>query len=299
MTTFFQLLFQGIALGCIYAMVALGFTAIFRASGVINFAQGSLLLMGAFIVSYLVLDKGMPYLLAAVIGAASVALIGVVFQVVVLRRVTGQPVFVVVMITIGLNIAITALVPALFGSNGRENGVGDPFGASQVELSGVVFSWVKIWTIIVTGAILGGFFVFDRYTRYGLATRATAVDEEAALAVGIPVRRVNALSWGIAGAVATVAGLFLSGFPNSLDPTTGDIALRAFPAIIIGGLESPIGAVVGGLTIGLVEEMTNGYESNIPFVGHNFYTISPYIVMILVLLVRPYGLFGRRPVERI
>lgn len=299
MTTFLQLLFQGVGLGCIYALVALGFTAVYRASRVINFAQGSLLLLGAYIVSYAAVDRNVPYLLAAVIGVASVALLGVVFQVVVLRRVQGQPVFAVVMITIGLNIAISALVPALFGSNERANGVGDPFGSSQVELGGVVFSWVKIWTIITTAALLAAFFLFDRYSRYGLAIRATAVDEEAALAVGIPVRRVNALSWGVAGAVATVAGLFLAGFPNSLDPTTGDIALRAFPAIIIGGLESPLGAVVGGLLIGLVEEMTNGYESNIPLVGHNFYSISPYIVMILVLLVRPYGLFGSRPVERI
>lgn len=299
MSTFFQLTFQGVALGCIYALVALGFTAIYRATRVINFAQGSLLLLGAYIVSYMAVDKGYPYLLSALVGIAAVVVVAVFFQVLVLRRVTGQPAFTVVMITIGLNIAITAIVPVFFGTSQRVNGVGDPFGSSEFVISDVVFSWVKVWAIIVTVAVLAGFFAFDRFSRYGLAIRATAVDEEAALAVGIPVRRVNALSWGIAGAVATVAGLFLAGFPNSLEPTTGDIALRAFPAIIIGGLESPLGAVVGGLIIGLVEEMTNGYEDKISFLGHNFYSISPYIVMILVLLVRPYGLFGQRPVERV
>lgn len=299
MTTFVQLCFQGVALGCVYALVALGFVAIYRASRVINFAQGSLLLLGAYLVSYAVLDKGVAYWVAVPLGIIAVVAASVIFQIVVLRRVTGQPAFTVVMITIGLNIAITALVPAIFGSEPRSSGVGDPWGASQVSIGGVVLLWVKVAAIVVTGAILAGFFAFDRFSRYGLGIRATAADEEAALAAGIPVGRVNALSWGMAGALATVAGLFLVGSPNGLDPTAGDAALAAFPAIIIGGLESPLGAVVGGLVIGLVEELTNGYEGNFSFVGHNFYTIAPYIVMIAVLLVRPYGLFGNRPVERV
>jgi branched-chain amino acid transport system permease protein len=208
-------------------------------------------------------------------------------------------VFTVVMLTIGLNIILVAVVSALFGSNERSNGVGDPWGSSAVHAGGVVLLWVKTWTMVVTALILLGFFLFDRYSRYGLATRATAIDEEAALAAGIPVRRVNAIAWGIAGALATVAGIFLSGAPNVLDPTIGDIALLAFPAIIIGGLNSPLGAVVGGLIIGLVYEFFDGYSGNLTFLGHNFYTIAPYVVMILVLLVKPYGLFGRRPVERV
>ena len=299
MTTFLQLLFNGAALGCVYALVALGFTAIHRASNVINFAQGAFLLLGAYLVSYGAVDKGLPFGIAVLIGIAAMILVGVVFQVLVLRRVAGQPVFTVVMLTIGLNIVIVAVISATFGGGERGNGVGDPFGSTQVNLGGVGLLWVKIWTILITLAVLGGFFVFDRYSRYGLATRATAIDEEAALAVGIPVRRVNAIAWGLAGALAAIAGVFLAGAPNVLDPTIGDIALLAFPAIIIGGLDSPLGAVVGGLIIGLVYEMTSGYESDIPWVGHNFYSIAPYIVMILVLLVRPYGLFGQRPVERV
>lgn len=299
MTKFVQLLFEGVSVGCLYALVALGFTAIYRASRVVNFAQGSLLLLGAYLVSYMALDKHVPWLLAAAVGIIAMVVIGVLFQVVVLRRVSGQQAFTVVMITIGLNIAIAALVPAIFGANERTDGTGDPFGTSEFAIGGVAFEWVKVTSILVTVVLLAGFFAFDRFSRYGLATRATAVDEEAALAVGIPVRRVNALSWGLAGGIATVAGIFLVGFPNSLSPTTGDVALAAFPAIIIGGLESPLGAVIGGLVIGLVEELTSGYENNVPALGHNFYTIAPYVVMIAVLLVRPYGLFGQRPVERL
>ncbi|MBJ7608277.1 MAG: branched-chain amino acid ABC transporter permease [Candidatus Dormibacteraeota bacterium] len=299
MTTFLQLLFNGVALGCVYALIALGFTAIHRASNVINFAQGAFLLLGAYLVSTAAVDHGFPFPLAVILGLVAMVVIGIVFQMLILRRVQGQPAFTVVMITIGLNIIIVALVSALFGNAERGNGVGDPWGNTGVHLGSVVLLWVKVWTIVVTAAILLGFFVFDRYTRYGLATRATAIDEEAALAAGIPVRRVNAIAWGLAGALATVAGIFLSGSPNVLDPSIGDIALLAFPAIIIGGLDSPIGAVVGGLVIGLVYELFDGYSSSVPWLGHNFYSIAPYIVMIAVLLVKPYGLFGRPPAERV
>lgn len=299
MTTFAQLLFNGVALGCVYALIALGFTAIHRASNVINFAQGAFLLLGTYLVSTASIDHGLPFPVAVLLGLAAMVVIGIVFQVLVLRRVQGQPVFTVVMLTIGLNIILVGVVSALFGSNQRANGVGDPWGTTGVNLGGVVLLWVKTWTIVVTALMLLGFFLFDRYSRYGLATRATAIDEEAALAAGIPVRRVNAIAWGLAGALATVAGIFLSGAPNVLDPTIGDVALLAFPAIIIGGLNSPLGAVVGGLVIGLVYELFDGYSGNVQFLGHNFYSIAPYIVMIVVLLVRPYGLFGRPPVERV
>jgi branched-chain amino acid transport system permease protein len=298
-TTFLQLLFNGFALGCVYALIALGFTAIHRASNVINFAQGAFLLLGAYLVSTAAVDRNLPFLVAAILGVAAMVVIGIVFQTLVLRRVQGQPVFTVVMITIGLNIIIVALVSAIFGSNERANGVGDPWGTTGVHAGGVVLIWVKIWAIIVTAAVLVGFFLFDRYSRYGLATRATAVDEEAAMAAGIPVRRVNAIAWGLAGGLATIAGIFLSGAPNLLDLGIGNIALIAFPAIIIGGLNSPIGAVVGGLVIGLVYEFFDGYSGNLPWLGHNFYSVAPYVVMILVLLVKPYGLFGHRPVERV
>lgn len=299
MTTFLQLLFNGVALGCVYALVALGFTAIHRATNVINFAQGAFLLLGSYLVSSAAVDHGLPFPLAVLLGLVAMVLVGLVFQVLVLRRVQGQPVFTVVMVTIGLNIILVAVVSALFGSNERGNGVGDPWGNTSVHVGGVVLLWVKIWSIIVTAAILAGFFAFDRYSRYGLATRATAIDEEAALAAGIPVRRVNAIAWGLAGALATVAGIFLSGAPNVLDPTIGDTALLAFPAIIIGGLNSPAGAVVGGLVIGLVYEFFDGYSGSLPWLGHNFYSVAPYVVMIVVLLVKPYGLFGRAPVERV
>jgi branched-chain amino acid transport system permease protein len=293
MTAFLQLLFQGFALGCIYALVAVGFTVIYRASQVINFAQGSLLLVGAYLIS--VLATALPFALAVIAAIALLALGGVAFQLLVLQRVLGQPVFVLVMITIGLSIVIDSAIPAIFGSNARI--LGDPWGASAVHSGGVTFNWVRIWTVVCTALILALYFLFERFSRYGLAMRATAADQEAAVAVGVPVRRVYALTWAIAGGVAAVGGLFLSGFPSSVNPSLGDVALRAFPAIILGGLDSVPGAVVGGIVIGIVEVLTSGYAP--VSLGNNFSDVAPYLVMILVLMIRPYGLFGTRPVVRV
>ena len=295
MTAFLQLLFQGVALGCIYALVALGFTVVYRASKVINFAQGSLLLVGAYLVSVLATGLNLPFALAVIAAIALLAAGGAIFQMMVLQRVLGQPVFVLVMITIGLSIVIDSAIPAIFGGNARI--LGDPWGASAVNVGGVTFNWVRIWTVLCTGLILALYFAFDRFSRYGLAMRATAADEEAAQAVGVPVRRVYALTWAIAGGVAAVGGMFLAGFPSSVNPSLGDVALRAFPAVILGGLDSPPGAVVGGITIGIVEVMASGYAPG--WTGSNFAAVAPYVVMILVLLIKPYGLFGTRPVERV
>jgi branched-chain amino acid transport system permease protein len=295
MTAALQLLFQGVALGCIYALVALGFTVVYRASKVINFAQGSLLLVGAYLISVLATGLDLPFVLAVVAAIALLAAGGAIFQMTVLRRMLGQPVFVLVMVTIGLSIVIDSAIPAIFGGNARI--LGDPWGASAVSAGGVTFNWVRIWTVLCTGLILALYFAFDRFSRYGLAMRATAADEEAALAVGVPVGRVYALTWAIAGGVAVVGGLFLAGFPSSVNPSLGDVALRAFPAIILGGLDSPPGAVVGGIAIGIVEVLASGYAPG--WLGSNFSAVAPYLVMILVLLCRPYGLFGARPVERV
>jgi branched-chain amino acid transport system permease protein len=294
MTGFLQLLFQGLALGCTYALIALGFTLIYRATQVINFAQGAMLLVGAYLTSWLAVDRGLPFGLAVAGAMGALAAGGGLFQIGVLRRVRGHSVFARVMITIGLAVAMTASVTAIWGPNARV--LGDPWGGSAVDVGGIVVNWVRIWAIVCTAVILGAYFVFDRRSRYGLALRATAADPEAALAAGVPVRRIHALTWAIAGAVATLGGVFLAGFPQSPNPLLGDSALLVFPAIIVGGLESPVGAVIGGIVIAVVEVLTSGYAP--AWTGENFYTVAPYIVMIGVLLVRPYGLFGVRPAER-
>jgi branched-chain amino acid transport system permease protein len=295
MSEFAQLLFQGVALGATYALIALGFVVVFRASGVINFAQGAMLLAGAYTISWLATDVGVPFLPAVLAAVAILALAGAAFQIAVLRRVSGEPPFVLVMITIGAGIALTAFVEALFGTAPRL--LGDPWGSSSFQAGGVTITWVKLWGIVVTAGALAAYFAIDRHTRWGLAMQATAEDEEATLSLGVPVARVHLITWALAGALATLGGLFLAGFPGAPQPTLGDAALRAFPAIVLGGLRSPTGAVVGGLLIGITEVMTAGYAPDA--LGDNFYAVAPYIAMILILLVRPYGLFGQAPAERL
>ena len=295
MTQFLQLLFQGVSLGATYALIALGFVVVYRASGVINFAQGAMLLAGAYTISWLATDVGVPFLPAVLAAVALLALAGAGFQIAVLRRVSGEPTFVLVMITIGAGIAVTSLMEALFGTAPRL--LGDPWGSSSFQVGDVTINEVKVWGIVVTCAALALYFAFDRWTRWGLAVQATAEDEEATMSLGVPVRRVHLITWAMAGALAVLGGLFLAGFPNSPQPSVGDAALRAFPAIVLGGLRSPAGAVVGGVVIGITEVMTSGYAPS--SLGDNFYAVAPYIAMILILLVRPYGLFGRAPAERL
>jgi branched-chain amino acid transport system permease protein len=176
----------------------------------------------------------------------------------------------------------------------------DPWGVRTVDVGGVVMSVRDLWTLVIAAAIVAGFFAFFRYSKLGVAMRATAFDAEAALAQGISARRVYAVSWAISAGLAALAGVTLAAGAAALTPTIGAVALVAFPAMIVGGLDSPIGAVLGGFIIGLTQALTAGYQQDIaPWLGDNFAAVMPYVVMILILLVRPYGLFGTKEVRRV
>lgn len=295
MTQFLQLMFEGVSQGAVFALIALGFSVIFRASRVLNFAQGAMILVSAYLISVLAVDAGLPFVLAVVLTIVVVAAGAVAFHRTILRRIDTRDVFAGVMITLGASIVLVAGVDAFFGGEPRI--LGDPWGPSSIVLGGVTFTWVKIWGLAVSLVVVAAFFAFDRFTRAGIAMRATAEQEEAALAAGVPVGRIHAIAWAVAGLLAVLGGLFLAGFPSNVNPTLGNTALIAFPAIVLGGLDSPVGALVGGLIIGLVQVLTAGYIPSA--LGSNFGIVAPYIVMIGVLLVKPYGLFGSRPAERI
>ena len=299
MAYFLQIAFAGIALGCIYALIGLGFSIIFKASEVINFAQGELLLVGAYVVSSAVFEWHLNFIFAVLAGVVVTVVIGLLFERFVLRRMIGRPVFSILMITIGLDTILRTAVIVRWGSNPIPAAA--PYSiTSGSNIGGVHFGSNDLLTIIVTIILCAILFYFFQYTRYGLAMRATALDQEAALSVGINIRTVYALAWGIAAAIATIGGVFLAIGSYAMDPTLGGAALLAFPAIILGGADSIAGAIVGGIIIGLVQDLTAGYESHVvSFLGAGIHQITPYLVMILVLLIRPYGLFGTRKVERI
>ncbi|GAA5071529.1 branched-chain amino acid ABC transporter permease [Nocardia iowensis] len=297
MTTFLGLLWAGVSLGALYSLVALGFTIVYRSSKVINFAHGALLAAGAFLVSALV-EAGVSFVIAFVLGVTGTALAGLAFHLLVLRWALGRPEFTLVMLTLGFASVLQVLIETVYGDGQRKNG--DPWGAEVIRIAGVTVTEVSLWSVVTALVVLSLFAAVDRYSKYGLGMRAAAEDPLAASAVGIPLRRVHALSWCAAGGLACTAGVFLGGFPYSVDPTISNVALLAFPAIIIGGLESPAGAVVGGFGIGVIQQLVQGYQPrSVPALGDDFYLIAPYLLMIVVLLVRPYGLFGTRPAERI
>ncbi len=299
MAYFTQLAFAGIALGCIYALIGLGFSIIFKASGVINFAQGELLMVGAYIISSGVFEWHLGFFPALFLGIVLTVAIGLLFERFVLWRMVGRPVFSILMITIGLDILLRTGVTVRWGSNPLPPGT--PFEiASGFNFGGVHFGANDLWTIIVTILLCVVLFFFFQSTKYGLAMRATALDQEAALAMGINIRTVSMLAWGISAAIATIGGVFLAAKSVAIDPTLGGVALLAFPAIILGGVDSISGAVIGGIIIGLAEVLTAGYESNFASIlGTGFHEIAPYLIMLIVLFIRPYGLFGSRKVERI
>jgi branched-chain amino acid transport system permease protein len=297
MINFLQLVVGGIALGFQYALVALGFVIIFKATHVINFAQGGFVMIGAFVAYQVATVWGMPFVVGVLAAMVVTALLGVLVERLVLRYMVGKPLFALIMITVGLLFVIQEFVSSLWTSDQVE--LNDPWGIDTINLGGVIIKILDLWAIAIAGVVLAAFFAFFRWSKLGLAMRASALDQEAALAQGMSAKRVFAAAWLIAGAVAALAGVIVAA-GRPLDLTIQFVAILAFPAIILGGLDSPGGAVVGGIIIGLTQTLTAGYQPEYAsWLGANFHTVMPYFVMVLILLVRPYGLFGTPEVKRI
>jgi branched-chain amino acid transport system permease protein len=293
-TDLLQSILRGLGSGSVYALLAVGFVIIYKSTRVISFAQPALMLTGAVLVSYLAVEVN--FYLAVVLGAALVALLALGIERVALRPMVGKPVFVVAIITLGVDIVVRVVVNSFIGREVRQ--VGDPWGLDTVSIGPVAVETRYLAMMLTTAVLVTALFAFFR-TRIGLAMRATAIDQEAALAQGISVGTVFALSWAIAGALATVAGVFV-GTGAGVDQQTWIVALIGLPAIILGGLDSVPGAVIGGLVIGVVQSLVGTYQgSYAPWLGQNFAVVAPYVVMMVVLLIRPYGLFGTREVERV
>lgn len=295
MTELLQSIVRGLGQGSVYALLAIGFVIIYKSMRVISFAQPAFMLTGAVLVSYLVVEVN--FFIAVPVAIALVALLGMGVERVALRPMIGKPVFVISIITLGVDIVLRVVVNGYIGINVRP--IGDPWGLETTKLFGVAVEQRYLAMFVTTMVLVAALFAFFRYSRMGLAMRAAALDQEVALAQGVSVGAVFALSWAIAAAMAGVAGVFVS-TGGGLDQTLWIIALKALPVIILGGLDSLGGALVAGLVIGVVESLVNSYGTEVSHVfGGDFALVTPYIVMLLVLLVRPYGLFGTREVERV
>jgi branched-chain amino acid transport system permease protein len=290
METFVQLTITGLANGAILALAALGFVIIFKATGVINFAQGYFLLLGGYLVWAGIVDFNLPWVVAVIVALLIAVLVGLTTERFVLRPLVGENVISVIMVTIGLAFILQGVVQFIWGTEPRPMPAFIPRGS--VDVLGVPISQNRIWAVVVAGAVLAALTLFFQRSRHGIAMRAVADDQQAAMVVGISVRRVFALAWALAAASAVLAGVIVA----NLFGVSGEVAvfgLLVFPVVILGGLDSVPGAMVAGGIIGLLVSYTAGY------IGGGLQQVIPFIVLVLILLFRPYGLFGEVRIERV
>ncbi len=293
-TYLLELLVSGVATGSLYALIALGFVLIYKSTGIVNFAQGEAIMLPAFVAFFLASRLAWNVWLACGAAIVLVFLFGLLCERLVLRPMLGEPEFAVVMITIGLSIFLRAMAGILFG---HDNLVfPSPFPQEPVRVGPLVLSHVQLWTMGVAFALMVAFLVFFRRSRLGLAMRATANDQHTATLMGVRIERVFAASWGLSFAIAGIAGIFLANV-MVLNVGLTSVAVSAFPAVILGGLESVPGAILGGVAIGVVEALAGGYLDRV--LGGGVKDVTPFAVLFLVLMVRPYGLFGVRKLERV
>lgn len=297
-----QQIATGVLNGGVIALIALGIVLIYRASEVFNFAQGQMVMLGAFVTWWFSAEAGLP-LWAATIAAIAVALIlGFLIERLALRPMTGQPLLSIILMTLGLATFLEGLTAIFFGIQPKSN-FPTPFSPSDViriPFPGAFNDVIILKTALVAAFVVAilvtiAFILFFRFTRIGLSMRATSENHELARSAGIKVSRIFGLSWAIAGIVATIGGILLASLTGvSLNLAT--VALVTFPAILLGGLESFVGAIIGGLLVGLIQALV---QASSVVVVRNSAEIAPYVLLLLVLIVRPEGLFGEKRIERV
>lgn len=287
---FGQVLFSGLALGSIYGLIALGFVVIFKATDVFNFAQGMFVACGAYLAVVAIAVLGLPFPLAVVFIVAGAALLGAGIHAVLVQPLAGRPILSVIMLTIALSIVLRALIEIAFGPAART--LSTPLPTGSFVLGGVRVSQLHLTAALVSWACMVVFGLFFRFSSLGLLMRATADNREAAAISGVRVAMTNRLAWAIGFTLAAVGGLFL-GQLQIVSTELETIGLLALPAVVIGGLQSVPGAILGGLLVGVIEQMAATY------ISPKSSDIVIYVLLLLVLLVRPWGLLGQRAITRV
>jgi branched-chain amino acid transport system permease protein len=302
---------RGLAQGSIYALLALGFVLVFKATQTVNFAQGAIALVGAWTFSMVLIDWRFPgrylgdndyvvWFAALVFGLILAVILGLIIERLIIRPMIGEPLFAIAVITLGLEAVLRTVGTDAVSINNRNLGI--PWGADGFKVAGATIPWSWLVTIIAATVAFIGIYLFFR-TRTGIAMRAVAFDQEAAMAQGISVGRVFSIAWGAAAALAVTGAICASMFPigqGTVTAASAALAFRALPAVILGGLDSVAGALVGGLAVGLAEVFAGAYLAEYTnTLGTGFQLIVPYVVMLIVLLVRPYGLFGTPEIRRV
>lgn len=278
-----QLLISGISQGCVYGLIALGFVLIYKATEMVNFAQGDMMMLGAFIGFTYINLAGLPFVWGVLATIGTMAVLGVILERLVLRPMIGEPPFAVLMITIGLGFVFRAVAGAIWGNEPKS--ITSPLSGGVFRFGEVTIGYENVTVIAATALLCAGLYLFFRFTRLGVAMQAASQNQLAAYYVGIPVKRIFTLVWALSAAIAAMAGILVA--PISLvDPMMGFIGVKAFAAAIVGGFGSLPGAIIGGLIVGIAEQFAGLYGP----AGSG--DVSAYLILLLMLFIRPEGIFA-------
>ncbi len=295
MEYYLQLIINGLVVGSIYALVALGFVVIYKATKVVNFAQGELVMVGAYTCFALTVEMQLPFLISFFMTLGFSVIMGLAIERLVLRPMIGEPIISVIMVTIGLSSVMKSLVQMFWGTQIQ---VFPPvLPEDPYFVMGVPVAPVYIAAFVLSLLLFAIFSLFFKYSRLGIAMRATALDQCAASSMGIGIKSIFALSWCIAAVVSSVGGMILGNI-NGINAHLGHLGLKVFPAVILGGLDSLLGAALGGIVIGVLENVCDGAAKQFLGLG-GFKEVAAFIVLVIILMVKPYGFFGTKQIERV
>jgi len=294
-TFLLQILINGLVVGSIYALVATGFVIIYKSSSSLNLAQGEFLMVGAYVCLHLVVSQKVPFVVALLATMLITALLGILIERIVLRPLLGSPVISVIMVTLGLASVLRALLQIIFGVDTIP--FPEVFSQEPMHIGPVALSTAHLCSVASVTILLIALTSFFRFTKAGLAMRATASNRQTAISMGISVKKMFALSWCIAAMVSAIGGVLLGTIRGGVDMSLGSMGLKVLPVVILGGMDSIGGAVLGGLIIGLLESICGGYLD--PLVGGGVKEVAPYIALVLILMIHPSGLLGSRRIERV
>jgi len=291
-----QLVISGMVIGSIYSAVALGFVIIYKATRVVNFAQGELLMVGAYVCFAFLVQMHVPFWAALLLTILFGMVLAMFVERLILRPMIGEPTISIIMVTIGLSLVLRSLVAAVWGT---EILVYEPklFPQEMVEIAGLPISLEFVWCFILSLVLLAVFSVFFKYSKAGVAMRATAFNQQVAQSMGISVKHIFALSWVISAVVSGIGGVLIGNI-NGINSSLYHFGLKVFPATILGGLDSILGAAIGGMIIGILENLSDGFcKAYLNLSGVK--EVAPYVFLVIILMIKPYGLFGTKEIERV
>ena len=290
-----QLLVNGFIIGLLYGVVAMSFVLIYKSSQVVNFAQGEFLLVGDCACWWLLAKFSMPFYMAFLLTLLFMMLFGILVQIIILKPLIGEPIISIIMVTIGLSIFFQAIMNWMFGVFTEP--FPQIFSSESLNIFGLNVQTAYLMSGLISIFIMISFALFFKKSKLGLAMRATAFDQQAAQSLGVSIKQVFAAAWAISAMVSAVAGVVF-GIVNGISSGIAFMGIKVFPAVILGGLDSVLGAILGGLVIGLLEHFAHYIDVQFLNIG-NLIRIAPFYALIIILMIKPYGFFGTKDIERV